>query len=193
LVVATSLRPAPPTRTLSKELSWILPRTIRLNRGGQSIREVASAAFSAGAKQLLILSTARGNPSILEAYALSEGVGKLEPSYRGAIEGYTLLRDSTLSGRPRKPSAVLLHDSVDEILRDQVQLFFSSLEMLVESYRSDSSYVSPGRTWISVEQTDPQTLAFTLQEGLFRPKADAEDHRVVPGMKLRWLKEIDSD
>jgi hypothetical protein len=193
LVVSTSLRPAPPTRSLSKELSWILPRTIRLNRGGQSIRQVASTAFSAGAKQLLIISTAQGNPSFLEAYSLSEGVGKLKPSCRGAIGGYRLVRDSTLSERPRRPTAVVLHESVDEPLREYVQFFFSSLGMPIEPCRSEGSITSSEKTWISVEQTGPRTLVFTLQVGIFHPTTNAKDHCVVPGMKIRWLEGIDSD
>lgn len=55
VVITTCRRPFPRMRTLSKDLSRLLPNSRRLNRGKQSLREIAEKALLQGCNRLIVL------------------------------------------------------------------------------------------------------------------------------------------
>jgi len=65
-VILTSSRDASKrTRRFLRELSYVVPNSIRVNRGRTSLSEVFDKARSLNASKVILVSTIKGNPSLI--------------------------------------------------------------------------------------------------------------------------------
>ena len=68
ILITTTRRPSPRTRSLVKDLVSVIPGAIRFTRGHYNIEELSFEATAVGAARVIIVGTMRGNPSILRFY-----------------------------------------------------------------------------------------------------------------------------
>jgi U3 small nucleolar ribonucleoprotein protein IMP4 len=71
LLITTSRRPTRRTRTLIKELSRVIPGSIKMNRGKMSFDDLKELMIKKGITRLLLIDTRKGNPSRLNFMVLS--------------------------------------------------------------------------------------------------------------------------
>lgn len=72
MLITTSRRPSRRTRTLAKELSRVVPGSIKINRGKMSLNDIKMFMIKKGFSKLLIIETRKGNPSILQFLTFSD-------------------------------------------------------------------------------------------------------------------------
>jgi len=72
LLVTTSRRPSPRTRSFIKDLVSIIPSASKINRGHKSLVELAIEANRLGYQYILIVSDCGGNPSSIAIYEVAE-------------------------------------------------------------------------------------------------------------------------
>jgi len=71
IVVTTSRRPSPRTRSFVKDLVSVLPGALRVTRGHLTMDELGVLASSHGADRLVVVGERKGNPSIIRVYEVS--------------------------------------------------------------------------------------------------------------------------
>ncbi len=98
LLITTSREPSKRTRSFVKDLSVVLPHSVRVNRGKATYTELATRATSLGAYGVLIVLEKSGNPSSL-LYAEPRGAD-LEVLFLLKLSGVTLMRELPESQRP---------------------------------------------------------------------------------------------
>lgn len=72
ILVTTSRKPYRRTRRFVKELTRVIPYLIRINRGKKSLDDIRLLMIKKGLFKLLLVETARGNPSMMRFMKLSE-------------------------------------------------------------------------------------------------------------------------
>ncbi len=92
LIITTSRRPSPRTRSLVKDLVDVIPGAVRLTRGHMSMEELAIEAKIRGAHRILVIASRQGNPSLLRFYGISGG--SVENTSSLLIKGVTLARET---------------------------------------------------------------------------------------------------
>ncbi|MEM4782798.1 MAG: hypothetical protein QXG29_00470 [Sulfolobales archaeon] len=91
LLITTSREPSRRTRSFVKDLSTVLPNSIRVTRGKATHAELASKASSLGAHGVLIILEKKGNPS---AIMFAEPAGsELKKVFLLKLGGVSLLRE----------------------------------------------------------------------------------------------------
>ena len=101
IVITTSRRPSPRTRSFVKDLSSILPSSPRISRGHKSLVDLAIEAAKLGAKYILLVTEKSGNPRGLIIYGVEE-MGHHAVSKRLAIlliKGVKLSRENPESSK----------------------------------------------------------------------------------------------
>lgn len=76
ILITTSRRPSPRTRSLCNDLAWLLPDSFRINRGNASSDELLVLASVKGAKTLIVIDSKMGNPSAISLYSIGEEAGR---------------------------------------------------------------------------------------------------------------------
>ncbi|MCE4624468.1 MAG: hypothetical protein F7C35_01205 [Desulfurococcales archaeon] len=72
IIVTTTRRPTPRTRSLVKDLVSVIPGAVRFTRGHYSMPELAIEARALGAERVLIVASRRGNPSLVRFYKVGD-------------------------------------------------------------------------------------------------------------------------
>lgn len=72
ILITTSRRPSPKSRSFIKDLVSIIPHAQKTNRGHKSLVELAFEAKKLGYRYILIVSDRRGNPSEISIYEVAE-------------------------------------------------------------------------------------------------------------------------
>lgn len=72
IIITTSHRPSPRTRTFIKDLSSVLPGSHRINRGHKTLIELALEAKRRGSKYVAIVTEREGNPGAINLYEVTE-------------------------------------------------------------------------------------------------------------------------
>ena len=98
LLITTSREPSKRVRSFVKDLSIVLPHSVRVSRGKATYSELATKATSLGAYGVLIVLERRGNPSSI-LYAEPRGT-ELEVMFLLKLGGVTLMRELPGSQRP---------------------------------------------------------------------------------------------
>ena len=188
LSISTSLRPSPPTRTLVRELSQILPNTKRVTRGGKSFRNLCNSVYATGCNRLLLISSSKGNPSSIELYEIKPDVYEQVPSCCAMIEGYTLVRDSVFpkTRRIAKISKIILSKSVDSEHEQLIRAFFSFLNLEISYTSIDEYHDVTNQPLIHVEQNEPTLVTFTLTTSLMLNEREISKP-VLPKLKIRGV------
>jgi len=94
IVITTSRRPSPRTRSLVKDLVRVIPGATRITRGHLTMQELARDAILMGADRVVIVGERRGNPSILRFYRPARSPLRLDNIVTLLIKGVTLAREA---------------------------------------------------------------------------------------------------
>lgn len=107
-LITTSHRPSPRVRSFVKELSQVLPWSVKVNRGKKTIEELALEAYYAGLKYLLIVESRLGNPGriILGEVDVAWEKAKIRVIARLLIKSVKLGRENPEAIRIYSPSTV---------------------------------------------------------------------------------------
>ncbi len=101
-IILTSSRDASTrTRSFLNELEIVIPNSLKINRGRRSLNEIFSLAYKLGARTVLLVSTHKGNPSMLILYSIGHNLVNLK--YKLRIESLSLISDVKLKKAPRYP------------------------------------------------------------------------------------------
>ncbi|MCE4627681.1 MAG: hypothetical protein F7C34_00835 [Desulfurococcales archaeon] len=98
VLITTTRRPSPRTRSLVRDLVSTIPGAVRLTRGHMNTEELAFEAISRGVERVLIIGTRRGNPSIARFYKPKPP--RLEHLGTLIIRGVTLSREARTTFNP---------------------------------------------------------------------------------------------
>jgi len=74
-LVTTSHRPSQRLRSFIKDLTLILPGSLRVNRGKRRLADLAYLALANNKKYVIVVDRWRGNPSLIRIYTLNMGGG----------------------------------------------------------------------------------------------------------------------
>ncbi len=142
ILITTSRRPSPRTRSLVKDLAALFPGSYRLTRGHMTLEELALEARSIGADRVLIVGERRGNPSILRFY---------EPRGRSLVNIVTILvKGVKLSreagtGTPAGPRGVaIIYDDSGEAM-EMAEALMRGLKARLRPGRDDVVITLEGR------------------------------------------------
>jgi U3 small nucleolar ribonucleoprotein protein IMP4 len=111
ILVTTSRRPSPRTRSLIKDLVSLLPRSFKVNRGHFTMDELAAVALSKGCDRLVVVGERKGNPSIIRVYKVERGL-EYKNIVSMKIRGFALSRELRRSLPASQPDE--LYVKVDE-------------------------------------------------------------------------------
>ncbi|RLG81526.1 MAG: hypothetical protein DRO13_00935 [Thermoprotei archaeon] len=108
ILITTSHKPSPRTRTFIKELAATLPYAVKTNRGKKTLDDLGLKAYRVGAKYIAVVGERRGNPSIMRIYKLdlSEKWPKTKEIVVFKIKGIKLLRENPLGARVYNPESI---------------------------------------------------------------------------------------
>lgn len=109
IVITTSHKPSPRTRSFVKDFSNTLPYSLTLNRGKKTLIDLALEAYRLKAYYLLVVGERRGNPSFIRVYDTSFTETKPpEPLLRAFIKiaGVRLTREYPESSRAYNPESI---------------------------------------------------------------------------------------
>ncbi|RLF24390.1 MAG: hypothetical protein DRN15_03115 [Thermoprotei archaeon] len=129
IVVTTCRRPGRRIRSFCNELAAVLPEAIRVNRGKQSIEDLAATALSLGASKVIIVGSRRGNPGRLIFMEVGEDYYKWIPP-KVIIAGVKLAREVPDSVKP--PRIVNMVIGCEEEVSDEVKAFAETLAQALE-------------------------------------------------------------
>lgn len=115
IIITTSRRPSPRTRSLVKDLVGVIPGAVRLTRGHLAYQELSIEAATMGADRVVILGEKRGNPSIMRIYELRPPEG-LVNIVTLIIRGVKLAREAGTRASVRASGMRVEHDDGEPAL-----------------------------------------------------------------------------
>ncbi len=115
ILITTSRRPSPRTRSFIKDLVGILPNSLKVNRGHLTMEELAILALSKGCDRLVIVGENRGNPSLLRVYKLERG-GIFKNIVSIKVRGLALSREIKRSLPDFQPKELYVKANYDELM-----------------------------------------------------------------------------
>lgn len=102
ILVTTSHKPSPRTRTFIKDLTSVIPMSMKVNRGHKTLDELALEAIKLGFNFFAVVQEKHGNPCALDIY---EVTGYTDPKrlrrrfLRIVLKGIRLSRENPFSSR----------------------------------------------------------------------------------------------
>lgn len=106
IIITTSRRPRPRSRTLVKDLVSVIPGCIRVTRGHSSYVDLAREALRLEVDRVVIIGERRGNPGIIRVYEPTSDM-KLRNIVTFLIIGVKLSREARTS-KPINPTILLV-------------------------------------------------------------------------------------
>ncbi|MEM3551327.1 MAG: hypothetical protein QXN87_06920 [Candidatus Bathyarchaeia archaeon] len=79
ILLTTSRRPTKAIRTFCKDLSCIIPGTIRINRGKLSLKEVAEKAIESNVEKIILVDRWKAGPGKIQLFKIERGDLKPTP------------------------------------------------------------------------------------------------------------------
>ena len=128
IIITTSRRPSPRTRSLVKDLVAIIPGAIRITRGHLTMEELSLLAVTRGADRILVIGERRGNPSIMRFYRVEAGGYKNIVTI--IIRGLALSRELRRPLPEANPSALYI-EFTDDSLADFAEALMRGLRAKV--------------------------------------------------------------
>lgn len=127
ILITTSRRPSRRTRSFLKELTSVLPASVRVSRGKMTLRDLQALMLSLKAMGAIIVYERRGNPSALAYYEdTGRGLRRVLLVKLGSVK---LRRELNDTQKPMNVSHVLIR--YDETLRDFINAFVRMLNAKV--------------------------------------------------------------
>ena len=143
ILITTSRRPSPRTRSLVKDLAALFPGSYRVTRGHMTLGELALEARSIGVERVLIIGERRGNPSILRFY---------EPRGSNLVNIVTLIVKGVKLSReagtrpPRGAHGIaIMYDDSEEAM-EVAEALMRGLKARLKPSRSDVIVMLEGRS-----------------------------------------------
>ncbi len=126
IIITTSHKPSPRTRTFAKELSSVLPNSIKLNRGKKTLTDLLIDALSIRANRAIIIYEKKGNPSALKIYSIEDK--KLKEYVTLEIAGIALWRELTGVSRVYNPESIAIECFEDKLaeLAEKIAIGFNA-------------------------------------------------------------------
>lgn len=121
VVITTSRRPSPRTRSFIKDLVSVVPGSVRVTRGHMSMEELAREAVIRGADRVVVVGERRGNPGIIRVYRVEPGL-RLRNTVSFIVRGVTLSREAG-NGQPGLRRALLVESDGSEIADEVAEAF----------------------------------------------------------------------
>ena len=137
ILITTSHKPIPRTRSFVKDLASILPGSETITRGKKTLEELAIEAHRYKCRYFMIVGERRGNPSLIRIYRI-DYTGKIPLIKHVAsiiISGVTLSRENPESMKTYGIESIGLDN--DECRSDRCFQLFDLLYQLVSEYISD--------------------------------------------------------
>ncbi len=111
ILITTSHRPSYRTRSFIKDLSSVLPGSVKSHRGKKTLPQLAFEAKAVGAKYIIVVGEKKGNPSLLRIYEVSStsarSVEEFIKHYASIIlSGVKLSREIPDSSRAYNPQTI---------------------------------------------------------------------------------------
>ncbi len=103
ILITSSRKPSRRTRSLMRDLSHVIPRALRINRGKSSLWDLAQTAISRGMGRILVVWERKGNPRSFVFYRAS--LAGVIPVRRAIYFNSVRLRREIPGGRPRRVEA----------------------------------------------------------------------------------------
>jgi len=123
IIVTTSHRPSPRTRTFVKELSSVLPFSVKLNRGKKTLTDLLIDALTINANRLIVVHEKKGNPSALKVYVIEDK--KLKEYTTFKLVGVALWRELTNVSRVYNPESIAVEFLEEELAELVEKITFS--------------------------------------------------------------------
>ena len=114
VLITTSRRPSPRTRSFIKDLVSLIPGAMKINRGHLTMEELTLLALSKGCDRLVVVGERRGNPSIMRIYDVQQG-GVYKNIVSVKVLGVALSREIKRSLPPRQPKDLYVKVENDEV------------------------------------------------------------------------------
>lgn len=159
ILITTSRRPTRPIRTLCKDLSHTFPKTLRINRGKLSLKNLAEKAMELKAEKLLIINRWKGGPGKIELFELTGGALKPVPPLI-YIKGVKLRREFTTMPRGRRIRALAIETS-ETILEETTKLRETFSTFFGAPYVSSGESLKEFDALMLIKET-PQGLIVTF-------------------------------
>ncbi len=115
IIITTSRRPSPRTRSLVKDLVGVIPGAVRLTRGHLTYQELSIEATTLGADRVVIVGEKRGNPSIMRIYEPEPPEG-LNNIVTLIIKGVKLAREAGVPNRAKARILRVEHDGGEDAM-----------------------------------------------------------------------------
>jgi len=130
LLVTTSHRPSPRTRSFIKDLVNTLPYAVKVNRGKKTLSDIGLEARKYNANYVFIVCEKKGNPSLIKVYRVNKYVPYplLSETAILKIAGVKLSRENPESSRAYNPETLYIdYDKCISVNCYQVSDIFTSI------------------------------------------------------------------
>jgi len=100
ILITTSHRPSRRTRTLIRDLSHVIPGSVRVNRGKKSLEDLRQEAIKYGLDRVLVVGERKGNPGLLRFYKAA--IASITPTNAQVILSGVTLRRELFGKKPER-------------------------------------------------------------------------------------------
>jgi len=156
ILITTSRRTNQRTRRLAKELSWVIPFSVKINRGRMSLDDLKEFMFKEGFSRLIIITSKRGNP--FKLLFLTPYHNMFEYNLQLYIEGVKLQLDAQLE-------KTIFSELEIEYVNGDIEIY-NKLSSFIGKHLYDPSRDKGGTGKLVIDKTNSLTiLKFTDLRG----------------------------
>jgi len=143
VIITTSRRPSPRTRSLVKDLVSVIPGGIRITRGHYTMEELGVLAKSRGADRLVVIGERRGNPSLMRIYEIVPGETPRN-IVTIVIRGLSLSWERRVGRRTRSPKVLYVkpHDDLSDEFAEALMVGLKAKVLYQETLRGRESVIA---------------------------------------------------
>jgi len=132
ILLTTSRNPTPKIRTFCNDLTRVIPKIVRVNRGKMSLDEIAEKALEQGADKVIIIDRWEGGPGKIQFFCIGEsGLVRFPPILY--VVGIRLQREFALT-RLKPVHSLAITSTVDNSMQlaDSLSKFLN-FPLLIEN------------------------------------------------------------
>jgi len=111
ILITTSRKPSPRLRSFVKDLTSVIPNTLKLNRGKKTLEDLLYDAIELNADRLIIVGEKKGNPGSIKVYLVNRDEEKLRELAYYSIKGVKLSRENPYATRIYNPTVLMVDSS----------------------------------------------------------------------------------
>jgi len=140
VIVTTSRRPSPRSRSLVKDLVSVIPRAVRLVRGHNSYADLAREAIRINADRVVVIGERKGNPGIIRVYEPLRSL-ELKNIVTFIVAGVKLAREAK-AGRPENPQTLVVEADGSEIAEEFAEAMIRAFHAKLKPPGRTEDYVT---------------------------------------------------